>query len=99
MTNFVKFQLAALLMITLSLSASAPKYAYVNTQYILDNIPEYKAAMQQLDNISLQWQKEIEDRYAIIDKLYKTYQAEQVLLTEEMKKRRQDEINTKEKDV
>jgi len=95
----MKFRLAVIAMILLASSAFAQKYAYVNTQYILDNIPEYKAAQQQLDNVSLAWQKEIEDRYAIIDKLYKTYQAEQVLLTEEMKKRRQDEINTKEKDV
>ncbi len=77
----------------------AQKYAYVNTQYILDNIPDYKAAMQTLDNLSITWQKEIEDKYAIIDKLYKAYQAEQVLLTEEMKRRRQDEISQKEKDV
>ncbi len=80
-------------------SAQAQKYAYVNSQYILENIPDYKNSQQQLDNLSLQWQKEIEDKYAIIDKLYKAYQAEQVLLTEEMKKRRQDEINAKEKDV
>lgn len=99
MKNLMKFRLSIALMMLFASSAFAQKYAYVNTQYILDNIPEYKAAMQQLDNVSLQWQKEIEDRYAIIDKLYKTYQAEQVLLTEEMKKRRQDEINTKEKDV
>lgn len=77
----------------------AQKFAYVNTQYILENIPDYKAAQQQLDNLSITWQKEIEDKYAIIDKLYKTYQAEQVLLTEEMKKRRQEEITSKEKDV
>jgi outer membrane protein len=94
----IQFVLFAIAMI-LSSAAFAQKYAYVNTQYILDNIPEYKNAMQQLDNISLTWQKEIEDRYAIIDKLYKAYQAEQVLLTEEMKKRRQDEITSKEKDV
>jgi outer membrane protein len=96
----IKIHLAlfAMLMIFSSV-ASAQKYAYVNTEYILDNIPDYKASMQQLDNISLGWQKEIEDRYAIIDKLYKAYQAEQVLLTEEMKKRRQDEITSKEKDV
>jgi outer membrane protein len=99
MQNLMKFRLAVITMMLLASSAFSQKYAFVNTQYILDNIPEYKAAMQQLDNVSLQWQKEIEDRYAIIDKLYKTYQAEQVLLTEEMKKRRQDEINTKEKDV
>ena len=80
-------------------AASAQKWAYVNTEYILENIPDYKAAQQQLDNLSIEWQKEIEDRYSIIDKLYKTYQAEQVLLTEEMKKRRQDEIALKEKDV
>ncbi len=94
----IQFALFALLMI-FSSAAFAQKYAYVNTQYILENIPEYKNAMQQLDNISLTWQKEIEDRYSIIDKLYKAYQAEQVLLTEEMKKRRQDEITSKEKDV
>lgn len=79
--------------------ASAQKYAYVNTEYILENIPDYKTAQQSLDNLSLQWQKDIEDKYAIVDKLYKAYQAEQVLLTEEMKKRRQDEITAKEKDV
>src|SRR5258708_32818514 len=61
----------------------AQKYAYVDTQYILDNVPEYKAANQQLDQLSIQWQKEIEDKYAAIDKLYKAYQAEQILLTEE----------------
>lgn len=82
-----------------SISSYAQKYAYVNTEYILENIPDYKAAQQSLDNLSITWQKEIEDKYAIIDKLYKSYQAEQVLLTEEMKRRRQDEISQKEKDV
>lgn len=90
--------LAAFLCLS-AFTTQAQKYAYVNTQYILDNIPDYKNAQQQLDNLSIQWQKEIEDKYAIIDKLYKAYQAEQVLLTEEMKKRRQDEITQKEKDV
>lgn len=99
--RFVKkytLAIAGLLFLCVS-NASAQKYAYVNTQYILENIPDYKAAQQQLDNQSITWQKEIEDKYAIIDKLYKAYQAEQVLLTEEMKKRRQDEIGQKEKDV
>ena len=80
-------------------NSSAQKFAYVNTEYILENIPDYKTAQQTLDNLSITWQKEIEDKYAIIDKLYKAYQAEQVLLTEEMKRRRQDEISQKEKDV
>jgi len=95
-----KSLLAFCIIILISMSNSfAQKYAYVNTQYILENIPDYKAAMQTLDNLSITWQNEIEDKYAIIDKLYKAYQAEQVLLTEEMKRRRQDEISQKEKDV
>lgn len=90
---------ATILFMSLASFTMAQKYAYVNTQYILDNMTEYKTAQSQLDNLSLQWQKEIEDKYSIIDKLYKSYQAEQILLTEEMKKKRQDEITTKEKDV
>ncbi|MEN9568197.1 MAG: hypothetical protein RLZZ69_3393 [Cyanobacteriota bacterium] len=99
-TNII-IRLALLVLLTLGLNqqSSAQKYAYVNTQYILDNIPDYKSAQQQLDNLSLQWQKEIEDKYSIIDKLYKAYQSEQILLTEDMKKRRQEEILTKETDV
>ena len=77
----------------------AQKYAYVDTQYILDNISEYKAAQQQLDQLSVNWQKEIEAKYANIDKLYKDYQAEQILLTEDMKKKREIEITGKEKEV
>lgn len=98
--NMVKgiIAFAAIAIISMG-TANAQKYAYVNSEYILENIPEYKTAQQSLDNLSVTWQKEIEDKYAIIDKLYKAYQAEQVLLTEEMKKRRQDEITSKEKDV
>ena len=77
----------------------AQKYAYVDTKYILENISEYKASQQQLDQLSINWQKEIEAKYAIIDKLYKDYQAEQILLTEEMKRKREAEITTKEKEV
>jgi outer membrane protein len=77
----------------------AQKYCYVDTQYILDNITEYKAAQQQLDQLSVNWQKEIETKYAFIDKLYKDFQAEQILLTDEMKRKRENEIVQKEKEV
>lgn len=83
----------------LTMVTYAQKYAYVDTQYILENISEYKAAQQQLDQLSINWQKEIEAKYAVIDKLYKDYQAEQILLTEEMKRKREQEITTKEKEV
>lgn len=81
------------------ISASAQKYAYVDSDYILSNIPEYKSAQQQIDNLSVQWQKEIEVKYTEIDKLYKAFQAEQILLTDDMKKKRETEIIAKEKEV
>ncbi len=77
----------------------AQKYCYVDTEYILENITEYKAAQQQLDQLSVNWQKEIEAKYAFIDKLYKDFQAEQILLTDEMKRKRENEIVQKEKEV
>lgn len=80
-------------------NAKAQKFAYIDTQYILDNIPDYKTAQQTLDQISIGWQKEIEAKYAVIDKLYKDYQAEQILLTDEMRKKREAEIVEKEKEV
>jgi outer membrane protein len=80
-------------------AANAQKYAFVDTEYILSKLADYGAAQKQLDQISIQWQKEIEAKYAEIDKLYKTYQAEQILLTEEMKKKRENEIINKEKEA
>lgn len=79
--------------------ASAQKFAYVDTEYILGQIPEYKSAQAELDKISVQWQKEIEAKYAEIDKMYKAYQAEQILLTEDMKKKREGDIVAKEKEA
>ena len=79
--------------------AFAQKFAFVDTKYVLDNITEYKAAQQQLDKASVEWQKDIEEKYGEIDKLYKAYQAEQILLTEDMKKKREDEIIRKEKEA
>lgn len=75
------------------------KFAYIDSEYILKNIPAYDAAKQQLDQYSAQWQKEIEKIYAEVDKMYKDYQAEKVLLTTEMKKKRQQAIIDKEKEA
>lgn len=79
--------------------AVGQKYAFVDTEYILGNIPSYKAAKEKLDIISAEWQKEIEAQYAEIDKMYKDYQAEKVLLTEDMRRNREDNIISKEKSV
>ncbi len=79
--------------------SGAAKFAYVDTDYILSQIPEYKAAQSELDKTSVQWQKEIEVKYSEIDKLYKAYQADAILLTDDMKKKRENEIVNKEKEV
>src|ERR1043165_1721389 len=77
----------------------AAKFGYVDTDYIMGQIPEYKAAQSELDKTSMQWQKEIDIKYAEIDKLYKAYQADAILLTDDMKKKRENEIINKEKEV
>ncbi len=78
---------------------AAAKFGYVDTDYILSQIPEYKAAQSELDKTSIQWQKEIEGKFAEIDKLYKAYQADAILLTDDMKKKRESEIVNKEKEA
>lgn len=77
----------------------AQKYAFVDTEYILNRIPSYKAAQDQLDKLAADWQTEIETAYGEIEKMYKDFQAEKVLLTEEMKVRKEEEIINREKEV
>lgn len=72
---------------------------YVDSDYILKNIPDYKDAQDELDKLSVEWQKQLERRYSEIDKMYKDYQAEQILLTEDMKAKREEEIIKKEKEA
>jgi outer membrane protein len=79
--------------------AQSQKSAYVDTEYILDNIPEYHDAQEELDDWSKKWQKEIEDLYNEIEQMYKKYQAEKVLLPEDVKKQREDDIVQKETEM
>lgn len=76
----------------------AQKYAFVDTEYILGNVPSYKAAQEQLDQLSQQYQKELETLHSELDQIYKDFQAEVVLLSDDMKRRREDVIVTKEKE-
>jgi outer membrane protein len=84
---------------TAVLASTAQKYAIVDTKYILEKMPDYKQAQQKLDQFSAQWQKEIDDKQASLDKMYKEYEAEQVMLSEELKKKREDELFLREKEV
>ncbi|HEX4852349.1 MAG TPA: OmpH family outer membrane protein, partial [Puia sp.] len=80
-------------------TSQAQRYAVVDTKYILDRMPDYKDAQKQLDQMSMQWQKEIDDKQAVLDKMYKEYEAEQVMLSDDLKKKREDELFNKEKEV
>ena len=98
MKNLTKVAVV-LLLIADTFSAKAQKFGYVDTEYILANIPDYKEAQGELDKLSIEWQKQLERQYSEIDKMYKNYQAEQILLTEDMKTKREDEIIKKEKEA
>ena len=81
----------------LATTTQAQKFAYVDTDYILNKIPEFNQAQDKLDALSADWQKEIENKYADVDQMYRSYQQEQVLLTDEMKVKREEAIIKKEK--
>ncbi len=80
-------------------TAQNQKYAYVDSEYILDNIPEFQDAQDELDEMSKKWQKEIEAAYTQVSDMYQKYQAESVLLPEDVKRKREDEIVKKEQEV
>ena len=82
-----------------SFAVNAQKYAIIDTKYILDKMPEYKDAQTKLDAIAAGWQKEIDDQQADLDKMYRDFEAEQVMLSEELKKKREDQLFNKEKAV
>jgi outer membrane protein len=77
----------------------AQRLAFVDSDYILKHMPEYAAAQKQLAAISDQWQKEVDTRFQEIDRMYKAYDADKILLTPDMKKHREAEIAEKEKEV
>ena len=83
----------------LTLSIQAQKFAYVDTDYILNKIPDFKQAEDKLDEISSDWQKEIENKYADVEQMYRAYQQEQVLLTDDMKEKREEAIFKKETEI
>lgn len=87
-----------LAVMAISVSTYAQKYAFVDTEYILENIPAYEAAQEQLDQLSVQYQKELETVQAELEQMYNDFRAEAVLLSDDMKRKREDVIVSKEKE-
>ena len=91
--------LVLILALFFGLGAQAQKFAYIDSDYVLQHMPEYAEAQARLNELSAQWQEEIEAKYESIARLEAAYRAEKVLLTEEMKKRREAEIADKRREA
>ncbi|MCB0491382.1 MAG: OmpH family outer membrane protein [Cyclobacteriaceae bacterium] len=79
--------------------ANAQKFGYVDTDFILSKIPDYRKAQDEIDRLSAAWQKEIEEMQKGVEGMYNAFEAEQVLLTEEMRQERMAEIEKKEAEL
>ncbi len=79
--------------------ASAQKFALVDMEYILRNVPAYEMANEQLNQVSLRWEKEVNEVTKEAETMYKNYQADMVFLTDDQKKKREEEIVAKEKEA
>jgi len=82
-----------------TLTASAQKFALVDMEYILRNVPAYEMANEQLNQVSLRWEKEVNEVTKEAETMYKNYQADMVFLTDDQKKKREEEIVAKEKEA
>jgi outer membrane protein len=92
-----KIFLSLTFVIAAALAANAQHYCVIDSKYILDRMVDYKDANTKLDKISQLWQAEIENRMQEVDRMYKSYQAERAMLSDEMRKKREDDIVAKEK--
>lgn len=91
--------LALFSLLFFSFSLMAQRYAVIDSKYILSKMPEYKEAQKKLDDVSLLWQQEIDQKQIALSKMQKDFEAEQVILPENLQKKREDEIFNKEKEL
>ena len=80
-------------------TAQAQRYAVIDSKYILEKVPQYKESQERLDQFSIQWQQEIDQKQTAVDKMLKDFDAEAIMLSDELKKKREDEIFKKEKEL
>ncbi|HEX6180375.1 MAG TPA: OmpH family outer membrane protein [Chitinophagaceae bacterium] len=80
-------------------AVNAQRYAIVDSKYILEKLQDYRDAQTKLDNFSAQWEKEIDQKQSNLDRMYKEYEAEQVMLSDELKKKREDQLYNLEKEL
>ena len=88
-----------LLAVVFTLQLQAQRYAVIDTRYILNKLPEYEEAQKKLDAFSAQWQKEIDEKQVTLDQQYRNFEAERVMLSDELLKKREDDLFNKEKEL
>lgn len=94
-----KFAILALFALLAAFGANAQKFALVDMEYILKNVPSYEMANEQLSQLSQRWQKEVEAIGKEAESLYQNYLADKVFLTDEQVKKREEEVVAKEKEA
>ena len=95
----MKKKIILLITFIISMGLYAQKFAYVDTDYILSKMPEFTQAEEQINKYTQDWNSEVQNAYAEVEQMYKDYQSEQVLLTQEMKIKREESIIEKERYV
>lgn len=94
-----KIIFAAMLALAGVLGCSAQKFALIDMEYVLRNVPAYEMANEQLNQVSQRWEKEVNELSKEAETMYKNYQADMVFLTDDQKKKREEEIVAKEKEA
>ena len=94
-----RIALTVIAVVACAMASYAQKFALVDMEYILKNVPAYEMANEQLNQVSQRWQREVDDLAKEAEAMYKNYQSEMVFLTDDQKKKKESEIVAKEKEA
>ena len=94
-----RIALTVIAVVACAMASYAQKFALVDMEYILKNVPSYEMANEQLNQVSQRWQREVDDLAQEAEAMYKNYQSELVFLTDDQKKKKESEIVAKEKEA
>ena len=93
------YLLSAFLIFGIAFVSKAQKYGYIDSKYIMEQMPEYHENKEKLDKLSERWQKEIDDRYVVLRKRKESLAQEEVLLHDDVREKRREEIKQLEQEV
>jgi outer membrane protein len=94
-----KIALIIIVLLSFGSVSNAQRYAIIDSRYILSKIPEYQHAQKMIDSFSVVWQNEINVKQAELDKMQRDYESEEVMLSDDLKKKREDELFNRQKEI